>query len=225
MTFHTRHLHLPPTLSSKRLLRAFPPPLSKTVFLLKCVGRQCTEGGNACSQSLNLIILRVNTLYELPTWLNLFMKNRWSKEAGLSTRVAESQGFGDFRVESDYFLHRTPKFGLLSRAFWNGTISFETFIETRVLAAHHDFHRLLVATKSFTAKLHSRYVKESVSKILEARSRNRTFYLRLSNLAVYLIHSKQVEIKVWLLYRGGPMSKADNYHAGYALRKTKRTVL
>jgi len=28
------------------------------------------------------------------------------------------------------FLHRTPKLGILTRACWNGRISFETFIET-----------------------------------------------------------------------------------------------
>jgi len=36
-----------------------------------------------------------------------------------------------------------------------------------ILAVHHDFHCLLLATKLLTAALHSRYVKESESEILE----------------------------------------------------------
>ena len=43
---------------------------------------------------------------------------------------------------------------------WNGTIYFETFIETEnTCSMYHDFHWLLVATKLLTAKLHSCYVK------------------------------------------------------------------
>jgi len=33
-------------------------------------------------------------------------------------------------VQSNYFLHCTPKLEILTRACWNGTISYETFIET-----------------------------------------------------------------------------------------------
>jgi len=50
---------------------------------------------------------------------------------------------------------------------------------------HHDFHWLLVATKLLTAELHSRSVgsrklwKGRSRKILEARSRNRIFCLRI----------------------------------------------
>ena len=44
---------------------------------------------------------------------------------------------------------------------------------------HYDFHWLLAATQLLTAKLHSRYVKESESEILESSSR--IFYLRLRN--------------------------------------------
>ena len=32
-------------------------------------------------------------------------------------------------VELNYLLHRTPKLGMLTRASWNGTISFKSFIE------------------------------------------------------------------------------------------------
>jgi len=38
--------------------------------------------------------------------------------------------------------------------FWN-------FYYNRILAVHHDFHWLLIATKLLAIKLHSRYVKES----------------------------------------------------------------
>ena len=33
-------------------------------------------------------------------------------------------------VQLDYFLHRTPMLEILTRTCWNGTISFETFVET-----------------------------------------------------------------------------------------------
>jgi len=36
-----------------------------------------------------------------------------------------------------------------------------------IIAAYHDFHWLLVATKMLTAKLHLRYAMESESEILE----------------------------------------------------------
>jgi len=38
-------------------------------------------------------------------------------------------------------------------------------LKEMILAVYHDFHWLLVATKLLTAKLHSCYVKESVSEI------------------------------------------------------------
>jgi len=40
-------------------------------------------------------------------------------------------------------------------------------LKQSILAVYHDLHWLLVATKLLTAKLHSRYVKESESEILE----------------------------------------------------------
>jgi len=33
-------------------------------------------------------------------------------------------------VQLNYFLHRIPKLGILTRACWKCTISFQTFIET-----------------------------------------------------------------------------------------------
>jgi len=57
----------------------------------------------------------------------------------LKLRVAgsESEVFGWSRicyptpeVQLNHFLHRNPKLGILTRACWNGTISFQTFIET-----------------------------------------------------------------------------------------------
>ena len=62
------------------------------------------------------------------------------------------------------------------------------FYWNSVLAVHHDFHRLLVATRSLpllTAKLHSRYVKEPKSKILE-RSESENFGSEESDLDIYL---------------------------------------
>jgi len=47
--------------------------------------------------------------------------------------------------------------------FWN----FYLKQSQRILAVYHDFHWLLVSTKLLTAKLHSRYVEESESEILE----------------------------------------------------------
>jgi len=51
-----------------------------------------------------------------------------------NTRNRRSQIFYPTpKVQMNIFLHRTPKLGILTRACWNGTISFETFIETEVL--------------------------------------------------------------------------------------------
>jgi len=64
-------------------------------------------------------------------------------------------------------------------------------LKQRILAVYHDFHWVLAATKFLAAKLHSLYVKESESEILErselgwifwkGRSWSQTFYLRLRN--------------------------------------------
>jgi len=64
-------------------------------------------------------------------------------------------------------------------------------LKRRILAEHHDFHWLLVATKLLTAKLHSCYVKESelASEISEAR--NRTFCLWLRNPGYITIENRQ----------------------------------
>jgi len=64
---------------------------------------------------------------------------------------------------------------------------FKLLLKQRIIAVHHDFHWLLLATKLLTAKPHSRYVEElelvsepeiwKGRKIFEARSRrwDRTF--------------------------------------------------
>jgi len=44
---------------------------------------------------------------------------------------------------------------------------FKLLLKQIILAVYHDFRWLLVATKLWTGKLHSRYVKESESEILE----------------------------------------------------------
>ena len=90
----------------------------------------------------------------------------WCK-AGLQSRIPENIGSRDRifyptpEVRLNHLLHRTHNLRILIRAYWNGTITFETFIETysRILAVYHDFHWLLVAKKLLTAKLHSRHVK------------------------------------------------------------------
>jgi len=86
-------------------------------------------------------------------------------------------------------------------------------LKQRILAVHHDFHWLLLATKLLTAKLHSRYVKELVSEseILErpesenseARSRSRTFHLRLCNAGSNLVQSTPKRISMVLKSKGG----------------------
>jgi len=57
--------------------------------------------------------------------------------------------------------------GILTRACWNGPISFESLLKHIILAAHHDFHWLLVATKIFSAKLHAYYAKQLEAGILK----------------------------------------------------------
>jgi len=34
-------------------------------------------------------------------------------------------------AQLNHFLHCTPKLRILARAYWNGTIFFKTFVETR----------------------------------------------------------------------------------------------
>jgi len=70
----------------------------------------------------------------------------------------------------------------IKNSCWNGTISFETFVETEISCCAPRFPLIL------TAKFHFN-VKESKSEILESRSREsdselletRIFYLRLRN--------------------------------------------
>jgi len=61
----------------------------------------------------------------------------------------------------------------------------ELLLKQIILAVHHDFQWVLVATKFLTAKLHSLYVKESESEILERSEleSESDFYLRLRNPA------------------------------------------
>ena len=51
-------------------------------------------------------------------------RNRIPKNTGSRTFYLTPEG------QLNHFLHRTPKLGILTRACWNGTTSFETFIET-----------------------------------------------------------------------------------------------
>ena len=63
----------------------------------------------------------------------------------------ESDFFIRLEVQWIHFIHCTLTLGILTRACWNGTTSFEIFIET-ILAVYHDFHWLLVAAKSFDSQ-------------------------------------------------------------------------
>ena len=62
-------------------------------------------------------------------------------------------------VQLDHFLHHNPKLGI---PIWNGTMSFETFVETDISCCAPRFPLIL------TVKFHSLYVKESESEILES---------------------------------------------------------
>jgi len=121
----------------------------------------------------NLRSNAVRRTYKLPhvCWQsvnNLFsVRERTSR----ATRVLESEVFGLSRIpknsRSRILLSDSgsPIESILTRACWNGTISFEIFTET-ILAAYHDFQWLLVATKLLTAKLYSFNAKKE-SEILE----------------------------------------------------------
>jgi len=55
-------------------------------------------------------------------------------------------------------LHYTPKLGTPVEMI---QFLLKLLLKQRILAVNHDFHRVLVATKLLTAKLHSLYVKKS----------------------------------------------------------------
>ena len=62
------------------------------------------------------------------------------------------------KVQLNHVLHHTPKLGISVEMV---QFLLELSFEQRILAVHHDFHWLLVATKLLTAKLHSRYAMAS----------------------------------------------------------------
>ena len=85
----------------------------------------------------------------------------------------------------NHLLHRTPKLGILTRAYWNGATSFETFYETALLlwtAISIDWYSL---QNCWQPNFIHVMLKSRCRKISEARSRSwrRTFYLRLRNPA------------------------------------------
>ena len=63
-------------------------------------------------------------------------------------------------VQLNHFLHHTPELGIPIEMV---QIVFKLLLKQWILALYHNFHWLLVATRLLTAKLHSRYVKESQS--------------------------------------------------------------
>ena len=67
------------------------------------------------------------------------------------------------KVQFNNFLHHTPKLGIPVEMV---QCLFKLLLKQSILAVRHDFY-LLVATKLLTAKLHSLYVKEPESEILE----------------------------------------------------------
>ena len=80
---------------------------------------------------------------------------------------------------------------LVGNSYWIGTISYETFGETENSCCLPRFPLSVICYKFLAAKLHSIYVKESESEILErselewklwkGRSWSQTFHLRLRN--------------------------------------------
>jgi len=101
-----------------------------------------------CLRLFFFVISKRSALASSSIWIwfwNKIVGFEKHKSAHLCCRAAESesQGVGGLWVESsesdfystsevqlNNFLHRTPKLGILTRAYWNGTISFGTFIET-----------------------------------------------------------------------------------------------
>jgi len=61
-------------------------------------------------------------------------------------------------------LHHTPKLGILVESV---QFLMKFLLQQIILAVYYDFHWVLVATKLLKAKLHSLYVKELESEILE----------------------------------------------------------
>ena len=86
-------------------------------------------------------------------------------------------------VQLNHLLHRTPKLGILTRAYWNGATSSETFNETALLlwtAISIDWYSLQNCWQPNFVHV---MLKRRCRKIFEARSRSWrwTFYLRLRN--------------------------------------------
>ena len=67
-------------------------------------------------------------------------------------------------VQLNHFLHRSPKVGTPVEMV---QFLLKLSLKQIIIAVYHDFHWLLVATKLLAVRLHSRYVTESVSDILE----------------------------------------------------------
>ena len=100
-------------------------------------------------------------------------------KTSLTRSRKESEVFGWSRifcptptVQLDHILHHTSKFGIPVEMV---QFHMKLLLKQRILAVHHNFCCVLVATKFLTGKLHSLYVKES--EILKGQ----TFYLRLRN--------------------------------------------
>ena len=121
----------------------------------------------------------------------------------LTTRRSELHVLSDSGSPIGSLLHHTPKLGIrvLSVHFL-----MKLLLKQRVLAVYHDFHWVLVAIKFLAAKLHSLYLKESDSEILErselewkfgkGRGWCQTFYFRLRNPGCYTWMTASISLVV-----------------------------
>ena len=106
---------------------------------------------------------------------NIFVRIWFFISTSFENKVSESQGVGVARSRIPKNISSRIKKIRLRKSNWIifyiALISCESllkssnffwyFYRNRILAVYHDFHWLLVATKMWTAKLDSHYVKES----------------------------------------------------------------
>ena len=91
---------------------------------------------------------------------------RFLSRVGFLTTLGVGVGFfcSTPEIQLHHSLHHTPKLGIPVEMV---QFLLKILLKEIILAVYHDLHWLLVATKLLTSKLHSRYVKELESEILE----------------------------------------------------------
>ena len=138
-----------------------PTTSSRNVYVTWRSPSTASRTGRATSQATF-----TNVLWMLEHWQAGLRSRRFSGGVGFLTTLGVGVRFfcPTPEVQLNHFLHHTPKLGIPV-----GMIQFllKLLLKQRILAVSHDFHWLLFATKLLTTKLHSRYVKESESDILE----------------------------------------------------------